>query len=328
MESALVLCRQGDDENGLHLCCLRLEFYNRSQVDKRFRREARDAIVSVGEQLKEPSVGKEEVKRFWESEPLFSGEARKGASGEDFFREHERVVLEDCFAGGVEEFYFQGLAGKRVLDVGCGPGFWVRRFCERGLDVTAVDLTETAVRLTKQSLEIFGHNALLCVGDAERLPFAGESFDHVNCQGVIHHTPDTEACIREFHRLLKPGGSVLLSVYFKNFLLRHPGLLRLARVPLELAMRGLKGRGREKMLLDFRNADDLVRLYDGVNNPLGKCYTFGEMEAMMAPFFEITHRSRHFFPLRAVRIPLPRSFHKNVLHRRFGLMIVIGGRKR
>lgn len=271
---------------------------------------------------------KADVKKFWESEPLFTGEAGAKGLTKEFYEEHEKVYIDDCFAGSIEEFYFEGLQGKRVVDVGCGPGFWVRQFSKRGIDITGVDLTEAGIKLARKSIELYDYDAKLLVGDAENLPFPDESFDHVNCQGVIHHTPDTAACLKEFHRVLKPGGTMMVSVYHKNFLLSHPRALKIAAAPLRLFGGGLKGRGREKMLADFRDADDLVRLYDGANNPLGKCYSSKEFEAMVTPYFKITHRSKTFFPLRAFSLPVPKSLHKNLLHKHFGLLIVVGGAKK
>ena len=55
----------------------------------------------------------------------------------------------------------------------------------------------------------------------ENLHFENETFDHVNCQGVVHHTPNTQKAINEIFRVLKRGGKASISVYYKNFLLRN-----------------------------------------------------------------------------------------------------------
>ena len=53
-------------------------------------------------------------------------------------------------------------------------------------------------------------------GDAEALPFADGSFDRVFSNGVLHHTPDMSAALREIHRVLKPSGRVVIIVYNRN----------------------------------------------------------------------------------------------------------------
>lgn len=274
---------------------------------------------------KHPSI--DEVRSFWDRNPLFTGEAGSAEASREFFLEHEKIVIEDCFSGRIEDFYFEGVKGKKVLDVGCGPGFWVREFCRRGAETSAVDLTPKAVELTRKSLECFGYQASVQVGNAESLPFADQTFDHVNCQGVIHHTPDTSKCVEEFFRVLKPGGTVCFSVYYRNLLLRSGALFSIVRTLAGIFPVGLRGRGRENMVGLAASPEELVRMYDGRDNPIGKAFTRREVLKMAAPYFETEMTTRHFFPMRAVPIRLPKSVHR-LLHRHFGLMIVFRGKKK
>lgn len=269
----------------------------------------------------------DDVRRFWSNNPLFSGEGTAQPGTAEWFQEHERVYVEDCFAGsGPDPIFLEKIpAEARILDVGCGPGFWVRYFLRQGYkDVSACDLTETAVDLTKTSLGLFGLKADVVVGNAEELPYKPGSFDHVNCQGVIHHTPNTIKCIREFHRVLKPNGTLCFSVYHQNFLLRNPGLLRAFSMVAKNFI-GLRGRGRER-LLDSADAEEIVRMYDGAANPIGKAFTLTDMKKMIHGYFEIENIGYFFFPARALPIRIPRFLHK-WLHVHFGLMLVIRARK-
>ncbi len=269
-----------------------------------------------------------DVAEFWESNPLFSGEGGHEVGSEAWFVEWERIYISDCFAGRQpEEIYSRGLSLKsRILDVGCGPGFWVRYFLRRGFPlVSACDLTPKAVELTARSLNLFDlPDCDLRVGNAEALPYGSETFDHVNCQGVIHHTPNTPQCVRQFHRVLKPGGTVCFSVYHKNFILRHPLLLRLISKALSRSVR-LKGRGREELLSDPRAAE-IVRRYDGIGNPIGKAFTHSEVAAMCAGMFEILETRMFFFPARALPLKIVPWLHR-WLHDHFGLLIVVRCRK-
>jgi SAM-dependent methyltransferase len=158
-----------------------------------------------------------------------------------------------------------------------------------------------------------------CKQNAECLTFADGVFSHVNCQGVIHHTPNTEASIREIARVLRPGGSALISVYYKNIYLRSWPLLKFLVKPVSLLGAGMKGRGREG-IYNVDNINEIVRMYDGKQNPIGKAYSKEEFIAMLADYFEIEDLFFHFFPARSLFFRIPRLIHK-ILDAKSGFMI-------
>ena len=279
-----------------------------------------------------PIATLKQVEDFWNNTPLFAGETEAVLGSLEWFREHEQVYLKDCL---VSERDFSLLVPQnlkpesKILDVGCGPGFWVRYFIRRGFqNVSACDLSGRSVELTLRSLALFNLEddlkGRIIVGSAESLPFDDEAFDHVNCQGVIHHTPNTEACVREFHRVLKPGGTVSFSVYYKNFILRNPQLFKLTRALAKIFKIGLKGRGREELIRASASPEDLVRHYDGLDNPVGKAYTKGEVLRLTKyagegiVLFNILKTDRCFFPARALPFPVFPFLHR-FLAARFGL---------
>jgi SAM-dependent methyltransferase len=99
--------------------------------------------------------------------------------------------------------------GRRVLDAGSGPGLYAEELLARGADVVAVDGSERMVELAQRRL---GSRAVVVHADlSEPLPFADNEFDVVVCPLVIHHLPDRAAALREFFRVLSPGGRVVLS---------------------------------------------------------------------------------------------------------------------
>ena len=276
-----------------------------------------------------PSTSKtiDDVRRFWTDCPLFTGESSRVPGTREWFEEHEAVYLHDCFVGRPPEIFTDDLSlSARLLDVGCGPGFWVRFFARRGFTrVYGCDLTEVAVELTNRSLGLFGLTATVQIGNAERLPYADGSFDHINCQGVIHHTPAPEDAIREFARVLAPAGTVCLSVYHRNALLRRPWAVRLfAR--LFGGIVGLQGRARESLLASG-DAEEIVRMYDGRDNPIGRAYTSDELRRMLEPLFVVERVEHFYFPARALPVSLPRRLHR-WLSRRFGLLVIMRARLR
>lgn len=253
-----------------------------------------------------------DVKSFWEDHPLWSGESRFQPGSQAFFEEHRRVYIEDCFAGRLDPRTFPPPANRgRVLDLGCGPGFWTTEFLRESCadKVVAADLTEQAVALTGKRLALYGLSAETQVENAESLSFPDNSFTHVNCQGVIHHTPDTAKAVAEIARVLQPGGTASLSVYYRNWVLRNWRWLRSAGNLLRKSGARLEGRGREA-IYGLDDIDTIVRHYDGGDNPVGKHYSKSEFLNLLAPHFEVREIYFHFFPARSLPVRIPKPVHR------------------
>lgn len=270
----------------------------------------------------------EQVRAFWERNPLWMGESRHEPGTRAFFDEHRQVYVGDCFAGMLDPRLFPDAAHNgHVLDLGCGPGFWTIELGLRGAArLVGADLTAAAIDLAAKRAEIYGVQAEFRQENAETLTFADATFDHVNCQGVIHHTPDTEAAVREIARVLKPGGTAVISVYYRNWILRRWPILRLVGRLLDRLGAGLRGRGREHIFAEA-DVDVIVRLYDGADNPVGKSYDRKAFCALLEPHFVIEETFLHFFPARALPVRLPKGLHR-WLDRRVGFLIYARLRKR
>ena len=96
------------------------------------------------------------------------------------------------------------LEGKRVLDVGCGVGEFVRRLREFSEDVCGVDIDAERVRQGAERVP----NLALSVG--EYLPFRDDTFDVVLLHEVIEHVTDDLATLREARRVLRPDGRAVI----------------------------------------------------------------------------------------------------------------------
>ena len=135
----------------------------------------------------------------------------------------------------------QDIEGKRVLEIGCGMGTHAAMLARTGAKLTAIDLTERAVQTTKRRFELFGLTGDIQRADAEALPFEDGSFDFVWSWGVIHHSADFERCLGEIARVLRPGGRLMLMVYYRPSIAYYvnSGLIRgillgqLLRKPLQ-----------------------------------------------------------------------------------------------
>jgi SAM-dependent methyltransferase len=126
---------------------------------------------------------------------------------------------------------FEGLAGRRVLDLGCGTGVDLVRFARGKARVVGVDLAESAIRLAQQNVAHQKLAAGLIVGDGERLPFPDNQFDYVFAHGVAQYTADGPRLVKEVHRVLKPGGEAVFQGYNRVSWLN--ALSKLMKVDLE-----------------------------------------------------------------------------------------------
>ncbi|MGB9876962.1 MAG: class I SAM-dependent methyltransferase [bacterium] len=131
--------------------------------------------------------------------------------------EYERMFL-------LEDFYWwfkgrrlivraalKGVKIDKVLDVGCGTGGNLSLF--NGF-VVGVDVSMKALSLARRRKK----DALLCLGQAENLPFKDNSFDLVLALDLLEHLPDDMKGLSEMHRVLKKGGSLLITVPAYKFL--------------------------------------------------------------------------------------------------------------
>jgi len=126
---------------------------------------------------------------------------------------------------------FDAWRGRDVLDVGCGAGVEVVRFAREGARVTAVDIAEQAVHLTRQNLAHQGLGAAIAVADGEALPFPDACCDFVYAHGVVQYTSDDRRLVAECHRVLRSGGLAMFQVYNRVSWLNV--LSKVMKVPLE-----------------------------------------------------------------------------------------------
>jgi SAM-dependent methyltransferase len=111
------------------------------------------------------------------------------------------------------------VAGRRILDAGCGAGPIFEALRERGADVAGFDRSAKLVELARRRL---GPDAALEVADlAGPLPYPDGAFDDVVVALVLHYLRDWAGPLAELRRVLKPGGRVILAV-------NHPIVFKIA----------------------------------------------------------------------------------------------------
>lgn len=104
----------------------------------------------------------------------------------------------------------------KVLDVGCGAGFLSNELAKHNLQVTGVDLSTES--LTVAANYDVTKKVTYQTADAYCLPFADHSFDVLTAMDFLEHVEKPDQVIREFSRVLKPGGLFIFHTFNRNIL--------------------------------------------------------------------------------------------------------------
>src|SRR5215208_2510747 len=277
---------------------------------------------------------KERVRAFWQEHPC----GTKSADAEPGSRRFYELVEEHRYK---KEWHIPTAASfaqskdLRVLEVGCGLGTDGAQFAKAGADYTGIDLTQGAVDLAKKRFELFQLPGTFRVADAEHLDFPDNSFDLVYSHGVLHHTPDTAAAVREIHRVLRPGGKAVVMLYHRDSynyrvnisMLRRAGVNLLKWNPGVKLVHLLTGEAEESLreharLLriqsDYSNSEEfLSQNTDGAGNPLARVYSRNEARELFKDFAHVELRT-HFLNKRWLPLLgpiLPRSVESQLASR-------------
>jgi len=155
---------------------------------------------------------KEKVRDFWNADPCGT---RYLDGGDYAAHAAARYALEPHITKFAQ---FEDGHGKRVLEIGVGMGADYLEWLRAGALATGIDLSATSIDQARHRCELAGYASDLKVADAENLPFPDNTFDVVYSYGVMHHSADTQRCLNEAWRVLKPDGQARIMLY------QHPSL--------------------------------------------------------------------------------------------------------
>lgn len=102
------------------------------------------------------------------------------------------------------------IAGRRVLDAGCGPGTLLKELRARGADAEGLDGSAALLAVARERLG--PQVRLLRAALEDPLPYPDSSFDAIACSLVMHYLREWEGPLRELRRILRPGGRLVISV--------------------------------------------------------------------------------------------------------------------
>lgn len=206
-----------------------------------------------------------------------------------------------------QNFNFAAHSAAQVLEVGCGAGSATCLFAASGAEVTAIDLTEQAVRVTQENVRLQGFDGVSVLRmDAEHLDFPDARFDFVYAWGVIHHSSAPEQAFAELSRVLRPGGNCLIMVY--------------NRTSLRYWLKGLYWLLLKRKLIAGETIETVQRFFtDGFYH---KHYTAKEFDRLLYSCglvkgsTTVTHMAKRMVPC------LPRPVD-DFLKRRWGWLLVV-----
>lgn len=149
---------------------------------------------------------REAFQRQWQDHP----EGRFLLSDDQFRNDLPRIICEEELLLSADWF-----KGKHVLDAGCGNGRWACGLAQLGAHVTAVDVTEKAIEVTRQALSRFDVEKRFVVSSLEDLPsrLGDAKFDLVFCWGVLHHCRSFNQAFQATTSLVADGGLFYTYLY-------------------------------------------------------------------------------------------------------------------
>jgi len=108
--------------------------------------------------------------------------------------------------------------GKKLLDVGCGTGTFLKALKESGLDLWGIDISKNASEFAKKRVR--KSEQIICI-DTNVLPFNDDEFDYLTAWGVIEHYPSIPQILKEVKRVVKKGGKIAIAtpnIYYYKFI--------------------------------------------------------------------------------------------------------------
>lgn len=168
------------------------------------------------------------IKDYWNVQPPHKNSEEKVKYSLDWYREiseHRYKVVPY-----MREFVgFEKYAGKRVLEIGCGAGSDLSEFARHGAEVVGLDVTDTAIEMTRKRFEVEGLAGTFVKYDGESLPEEIGKFDAVYSWGVLHHTPMMDDIIAGAYAKLNKGGELIMMLYNRLSILYYFSILYLKK---------------------------------------------------------------------------------------------------
>lgn len=143
----------------------------------------------------------EEIKEYWEGEAAVYSRGIQEELNSKLRQAWKELILT----------YAPQKKVLKILDAGCGPGFFPIILGEEGHEVTGIDITENMILEAKENVKANGQKAELFTMDCQKLEFPDNTFDLVISRNITWTLGNPQKAYQEWMRVLKPGGRILIS---------------------------------------------------------------------------------------------------------------------
>lgn len=143
----------------------------------------------------------EEIKEYWEGEAAVYSRGIQEELNSKLRQAWKELILT----------YAPQKKVLKILDAGCGPGFFPIILGEEGHEVTGIDITENMILEAKENVKANGQKAELFTMDCQKLDFPDNTFDLVISRNITWTLGNPQKAYQEWMRVLKPGGRILIS---------------------------------------------------------------------------------------------------------------------
>ncbi len=177
--------------------------------------------------LEEHALWQEKNRAWWQSHLMrydWRSEVGVPKDSQEFYQEIDRrffMMLQNVMPWKKLPFEslidYESLHDKNVLEIGVGAGSHAQLLAPHSKTFHGIDITDAAIEITRKRFELFNIDGVIETMDAERMSYPDASFDLVWSWGVIHHSANTRAVLKEIYRVLKPGGTAITMVYHRGW---------------------------------------------------------------------------------------------------------------
>ena len=222
------------------------------------------------------------VQEFWNRCPCNIKHSRRLVGSKEYFNEVEKKrYFVEPHNYTFPEFY--KWKGKSVLEIGCGIGTDAINFARHGAKLTAIEISQNSLNLSKTRFRVFGLSAELLHGNAEFLSsfVPVKPYDLIYSFGVIHHTPNPKNMLEEIKKYCDKDTEIKIMLYAKW-----------SWKALEIIIKYGK--------LQFWKVEKLVQKYSEAQtgSPFTYCYSKSEIVKLMDGYKIISIEKTHIFPYR------------------------------
>lgn len=228
-----------------------------------------------------------EAQKQWNTTPCGTGDYLSGVeyASLEFF-ERVRWSRYEVTDKWMKKFIdFDHVKEKKLLEIGFGIGTDLLTFAENGAEVYGIDITQKHYELAQKNFELHKQKCNLKLCDAAEIDFPSSFFDIVYSNGVLHHTPDTIRCISEAYRVLKPGGTMIVTMYN-----RYSAFHIFTKLLFEGVLLGkLWKLGYPGLMATIEHGADGITI-----KPLVKTFSKKQMKLILSDFTSVDIKVGHF----------------------------------